>query len=128
MAFPAAPELVTQAESALGVVFPPALRARLLHNNGGDIDTGDDVWQLFPVQDMSDRKRAARTANHIVSENSQARAWAGFPAGAIAIAGNGSGDLLVYVPEASAAQPHNRVLLWEHDTGELRPVHVNWDL
>ena len=56
------------------------------------------LWQLHPVFDDSDRKRMGRTANHLVRETAVARGWSGFPAEAIAIGANGSGDRLVLMP------------------------------
>jgi hypothetical protein len=62
MGFPTTEEYHRQAEQALGVQLPLALRDRLLRDNGGDVEAADDVWQLFPVQDTTDRKRISRTA------------------------------------------------------------------
>jgi hypothetical protein len=36
--------------------------------NGGEILTEEDEWQLFPIFDKTDKKRISRTANHIVLE------------------------------------------------------------
>ncbi len=100
MPFPTTLEFIVEAESQLGVQLPKSFRAHLLASNGGEVDVEDDTWQVYPVFDKSDRKRIARTANHIVYETKQARSWPGFPEQAIAIADNGSGDKLVYLPSA----------------------------
>src|SRR5688500_13726124 len=96
MAFPTTEEHVRRAEEALGVTLPALHRARLLRNNGGEVEAADDVWQLFPVQDTSDRKRISRTANHIVREATQARQWPEFPPTAVPVAANGTGDYLIF--------------------------------
>jgi hypothetical protein len=121
MGFPTTEEFLRNAEQALGVPLPPALRDRLLRDNGGEVEAADDVWQLFPVQDTTDRKRLSRTANHIVRETAEARKWRGFPAAAIAIASNGSGDHLIVDPARGPT-----VLLWDHETGAAEPVDVSW--
>ena len=57
-----------RAEESLAIMLPAAVRARLLQENGGEIEADGDVWELFPVEDSTDRKRISRTANHIVRE------------------------------------------------------------
>ena len=125
MGFPTTDECLRKAEEALGVHLPPVLRDRLLRNNGGEVEAADDVWQLFPVQDTTDRKRLARSANHIVRETGEARKWSGFPATAIAIASNGSGDYLILDPRQHS-NGGLAVLLWDHEVGSAEPVDVNW--
>ena len=53
---------VENAEEALGVPIPVPLRSRLMRDNGGEVEVGGDVWELFKVLDRTDRKRLARTA------------------------------------------------------------------
>ncbi len=73
---------------------------------------------VFPVFDDSDRKKAARSASHIVRETALARAWRGFPAEGVAFAANGSGDLLVFLPrESDPAELASEVYLWSHENG-----------
>lgn len=112
-----------EAERELGRSLPKPLRERLLRDNGGEVTiTGypdeDEVWQLHPVWDPSDRKRASRSANHIVRETREAAS--DLPAGAVVIAANGTGDLLVL-----ASEPE-RVSWWDPASGELHPVEVDW--
>jgi hypothetical protein len=120
MAFPTSEEQIRAAENALAVAFPAALRRRLLRENGGELEAADDVWQLFPVQDTTDRKRLSRTANHIVRETAEARKWPGFPPAAIAIASDGSGNYLIL-------EPSGVILLWDHESGSVAPVEVTWE-
>lgn len=125
MAFPVAESLIDRAEAELGRVLPPAYRERLLRDNGGDItassELGEDEWQLHPVWDDSDRKRAGRTASHIVRETNAARAWDVFPDGAIAIADNGTGDRLIVLAGL------DEVRWLDHETGEVYLAAVEWD-
>jgi len=120
MAFPVDEAQIAAAERQLGRLLPDGLRARLLRNNGGELQTDDDDWILHPVWDATDRKRMSRTANHIVRETEQARAWHGFPDSAISIATNGSGDHLVIHAGSDAVD------LWDHETGECYPVTIDW--
>jgi SMI1 / KNR4 family (SUKH-1) len=133
MPFPVDEERVAAAEDALGRRLPDALRQRLMRDNGGDAEAAaahprpgaqrdiDPHWQLHPVWDDSDRKRAARSANHIVRETAEARAWDGFPADAIAIASNGTGDRLILQPGK------DELALWDHETGEVQALRVSWE-
>jgi hypothetical protein len=110
-------------EARLGRRLPDVHRDRLILENGGEIKAAREIWTLYPMWDATNRKTMGRTANHIVRENeSLRRDWADIlPTGAIAIADNGGGDLLVIQPDQDV------VLFWDHETGELSPVKVNWD-
>lgn len=128
VAFPADQERIEAAELELGQRLPEELRTRLLEDNGGEVVAElleeaagdfDSDWELYPVWDDSDRRRAARTAGHIVDETNEARAWPQFPADAIAIAGNGTGDRLIFRGGA--------VAWWDHETGETHAIRVRWD-
>jgi hypothetical protein len=95
----------------------------MMRDNGGELATEEDDWQLFPFFDSSDKKRLSRTANNIVRETDMAKKWPNFPADCIAIASNGSGDLLVYKRESSQATKLEEVVyFWSHETGELNKV------
>jgi hypothetical protein len=126
MPFATTDEHIRKAEEALGVQLPAVLRERLLRDNGGEIEAADDIWQLFPVQDTTDRKRLSRTASHIVRETAEARKWDGFPSRAIAIASNGSGDYLILQDMAGNGNFADTVLLWSHDDASVTPVDVTW--
>ena len=113
MAFSVDRSLILAAEAKLGRSLPPVLRNRLARDNGGDIRLDGEEWILFPVWDPTNRRTMARTANHIVGETTQARTWASFPPGAVAIAGGQDGDLIVL------REGREDFELWLHDTGEL---------
>lgn len=112
------------AEHELGARLPVSYRAAMLRSNGGEILTDDDEWELYPIADTSDRKRLARTSQHVLKETASCREWPRFPATALAIAGNGAGDHLVLVREGDSFQP--TVFAWRHDTGALEEVAADF--
>ena len=76
---------------------------------------------LHPVWDDGDRRRAKRTAGHVVRETEEAReAVPDLPEGAVVIAADGSGDLLVLLEGEDEPRRH------DHETGELEPVATDW--
>jgi Holliday junction resolvase-like predicted endonuclease len=117
MPFPLAESYILEAESALGSPLPPRYRAALATSNGGEVETEYDTWQLHPLQDRTDRKRLARTAAHVLRETEQASKWANFPIDVIAIASNGTGDLLVLRRLDNLFE--DTVYHWSHESGEL---------
>jgi hypothetical protein len=127
MPFPVAEEFIAETERKLGVSFPSAFRARMSRKNGGEFSTSNDDWQLYPFFDTSDRKRLSRTSDDIVRETGAARRWRGFPPEVIAIAANGCGDLLVFLPVAGSALLQSQPFLWLHETGELHPTDISFD-
>ena len=117
MAFELAEEWIVETETRLGARLPDAYRAGMMRRNGGSIAVDGEDWELYPIRDGSDRKRLARTCNGILSETAACREWRGFPPKALAIAGNGGGDQLVFLRQDDAFGP--AVHLWMHETGEL---------
>jgi hypothetical protein len=120
MPFPLAESYILDAEIALGATLPPRYQASIARSNGGEVEAEFDTWQLHPLEDRTDRKRLARSASHVLRETEQARKWPKFPANVIAIASNGTGDLLVLQQQGSAFA--DTVYLWSPETGEL--VHI----
>jgi hypothetical protein len=100
MAFDVSEDCVAKAEAALGARLPDAYRRHMMRCNGGELAVGDDDWQLHPVFDDTDRRRAARTCNDIVRETAACAGWSRFP---------------------PAPQ------LWRHETGELVPLADDFD-
>jgi len=128
MPFPTIESFIAAAEAQLGVRFPDAFRTYLIASNGGEIDAADESRLIHPVFDDSDRKRAARSASHIVYETRQARSWAGFPAQGVAFASNGSGDHLAFLPDPGDTQRLGSVVfLWQHETRALTQVAEAFD-
>ena len=120
MPFDIAESFILEAEREIGAVLPSSYRTSMLGANGGEIDTEDDSWELYPIADTSDRKRLSRTANHIIKETSLCRAWPGFPENALAIASNGAGDQLVLLKQGSVFE--SAVYAWSHETAALTTV------
>jgi hypothetical protein len=127
MAFPTTEAQVEAAERELGMKLPREYRARLIARNGGELSTAGDEWRVFPVFDTSNRKTTTRSANHIVLETRGAQEWEGFPKGAVAIATNGMGDYLVFMPAHSSGRLDPQVHLWNHETRECQPVALRYD-
>ena len=125
MPFDLSPSFVAEAERKLNCVLPATYKSAMLHSNGGELDVLDDDWQQYPIADTSDRKRTSRTANDIVKKTNLAQKWSSFPAGAVAIAGNGTGDQLVFLREDSKLG--KSVFHWSHETGELSKVAKDYE-
>ena len=94
----------------------------MLVDNGGEVASEFDDFELFRILDRSSPKRFARTfGQDIVRENDNARLWWGFPPDVVAIASNGAGDYLVFDRAAPAA-----VLIWRHETMDLTEVAADF--
>lgn len=120
MAFPVGEEAIERAEKQLGRPLPQALRARLMRENGGEAFSEGDDWQLHPVLDDRDRKRISRTANHLVRETELARReWPRFPSDAVAVAENGSGDIVILLPGS------DDFIRWLHEDGTTAPIDLD---
>jgi SMI1-KNR4 cell-wall len=120
MPFDLSESFVVAAERELGARLPESYRNAMLRSNGGELEANEDTWQQYPIADTSDRKRLTRSANHILKESEVCRGWPRFPQGAVAIAGNGGGDHLVFVKRGQAFGP--AVYIWSHETGLLEKV------
>lgn len=118
MPFDLAEPFILEVERQLGGSLPGSYKAAMSRSNGGEIEADDDLWQLHPIADTSDRKRLARTANHIIRETASACAWPTFPFGALAIGANGSGDRLVFLRSGNFFGPE--VHIWWHETGNTQ--------
>ena len=124
MPFPIAEDLIAAAEHALGAALPLAYRTAMAQSNGGEVEVADDGWQLHPIEDRSDRKRAGRTANHILRETNQAKTWPHFPPNALCIASNGTGDLLVFL--RNGTEFAQEVYLWSHEDGSVQRIAASF--
>jgi hypothetical protein len=117
MAFALAETYILAAEQALGASLPGIYRAYIAKCNGGELEAEYDRWELHPLEDRTDRKRISRTASHVLRETEQARKWPNFPPGALCIASNGTGDLLVLKREGNTIE--DAVYLWSHEFGTI---------
>lgn len=121
MPFPLSEDDLLAAEAACGARLPESYRDAMRHDNGGEVEVGEDDFRLFTLLDRSDPKRTARTsATELVRENESARQWTGFPAHALAFADNGAGDYLVFFREAATIAP--AVYFWDHETHSVELV------
>jgi hypothetical protein len=120
MPFDLAEPFILAAESDLGTRLPAGYRRAMLRSNGGELFVDDDEWVLYPIADTSDRKRLSRSANHIIKETATCRQWPAFPKDALAIAGNGAGDRLVFLKKGTEFEA--TVYLWWHEDGLLVKV------
>jgi|SRR5882672_7745055 len=128
MPFPITAEEISKTETKTGFKFPLDLKSRLSKDNGGEIEVGNDCWQLIPFLDSSDRKRIARTCNDIIRETTSMRDWDGFPEDAFVVARNGAGDYLIILPEAEGSkQLGETIYCWDHETREYEPVADSLD-
>jgi hypothetical protein len=126
MPFPIDLKYIVEAENELGIEFPYEFKQKMIGQNGGELITEEDNWQLYPFFDKSDKKRISRTCNHIVLETKQAKEWNNFPDNAIAIATNGCGDYLILLPlESDTNKLNEKIYLWLHETGEIEEVAQN---
>ena len=123
MPFPVDRKYIQETEKELGVEFPEKFKNKMIIENGGEIQTDEDEWQLFPFFDKSDNKRISRTCNHIIVETKEAKEWNTFPKNAIAIAKNGLGDNLILLPSAQNSKIlKEEIYLWLHETGEVKEI------
>lgn len=123
MPFPLDEKYITETENELGVIFPDKFKSKMMQENGGELMTEDDDWNLYPFFDKSDKKRISRTCNHIGLETKQAKNWGNFPSNGIAIASNGSGDHLVLLPtKENNGKLSDEIFTWYHETGKTEKV------
>lgn len=120
MPFPIELKYIEDTEKELGLKFPEKFKLKMLSENGGEFDTDEDNWELFPFLDKSDNTRISRTCNHIILETIEAKKWRNFPSNVIAIAANGMGDLLFLAPlKEDTSKLGDELYLWLHETGEV---------
>lgn len=126
MPFPIDLKYINETEQELGLVFPDKFKSKMTKENGGELMTENDDWQLFPFFDKSDNKRISRTCNHIGLETKQAKEWNTFPTNGVAIASNGCGDHLVLLPTAENEKVlSDEIFIWLHETGQIEKVADN---
>ena len=120
MPFNLSEEQLVLTERELGCSLPLEYREAMKLDNGGEARTEEDDWEFYPIKDTSDRKRISRTCNDIIHETESCKGFGNFPKNALAIAGNGLGDQMVFIKESG--QYLSTVYLWLHETGELQQL------
>ena len=73
MTFPIDDSEIEKTEAKLGLKLPEAFRNAMKIENGGEILTDDDQWDLYPLLDTADRKRLSRTCGDIIKETAAAK-------------------------------------------------------
>ena len=111
---------IAAAERKLQASLPFSYRQAMMTNNGGEVLAYDDVWNLHPILDTSDRKRVKRSCNDILYETAYMRDWPGWPENALAIGSNGGGDRLVLLKVNRRYEP--TIYVWLQDSSELVTV------
>jgi hypothetical protein len=128
MPFPVDIKYISETEQTCSVFFPEKFKQKMMIENGGDIITEDDDWQLFPFLDKTDNKRISRTCNDIILETINAREWDNFPQNAFAIASNGMGDKLILLPSIiDSKKLEDKIYIWLHETGEIEEMASSID-
>lgn len=127
MPFPVDEKYIETAELELNIRFPQSFRQNMMLLNGGEVEVGDDSFELYPFYDTSDVKRIKRTCNSIVHETQKERQDYGLAENLVVIGHNGSGDLLVYKVEPNGSIA-DTVYLRDHETGELLVVASDFSM
>lgn len=126
MPFPIDIKYIIETEQELGLIFPDIFKNKMAIENGGELMTENDDWQLFPFFDKSDKKRISRTCKHIGLETKQAKEWGNFPNNGAAFASNGCGDLLILLPTTKNENKlSDEIFIWFHETGQIEKVADN---
>lgn len=120
MPWPVDEKYIVDCEAKLGAILPEAYRSAMIAENGGTITCSHETWQLHPIWDKSEKKRLKRTANDVARETEVMQTWAGWPVSAVCIAGNGTGDALVFLASGGKCEP--AVYQWDHETGHVRKL------
>ena len=116
---------VVAAEARLGVSFPRVYRHRMMRRNGGTVEVAGDLWDLHPIADASSPNRMGPTWDDVCRQTEQARMLGGFPATAVAIADDGSGDRLVLLAVADGGDME--LAIWRHVDGGLERLAAALD-
>ncbi|MHA6262370.1 SMI1/KNR4 family protein [Arenibacterium sp. CAU 1754] len=120
MPWPVDEQYVVECERNLGISLPKSYRASMIAENGGEVICDNDTWKLHPIWDKSDKKRLKRTANDVLRETKAMRAWSGWPDSAVCIAGNGTGDALLFLANGSDCE--TAIHRWNHETGQTKKI------
>jgi hypothetical protein len=122
MPFPVEKRWIDATEAQLGTEFPSSYREAMMRWNGGAVSALDETWELFPIRDDSEPERTRRTSNDVLHETQEARGWQDFPSKGVAIAGNGTGDLLVFIALAEGKPLRPTVYWWDHEYGQMQEI------
>ncbi len=65
MPFPLDEKYITETENELGVIFPDKFKSKMMQENGGELMTEDDDWNLYPFYLVSRNRKTKKVANKI---------------------------------------------------------------
>ena len=122
MTFPATLLAIEEGERRIGAKLPDAHRQFLQRCNGGSVTILGLQWEVAPVADDSTPERKLATEIDIRATTADARQWPRFPRAGVAVAEDGCGNYLVYLPEASSGALAAPIYAWWHEGGELELV------
>ena len=88
MPFDLSEDQLIATEKELAATFPKSYRSKMKRANGGSVEAADDVWELIPIRDVSDRKRLSRTTNHVLLETASFSEWGSWPENATYVTGH----------------------------------------
>ena len=111
-------DLITRAETEMGVRFPEGLKQVWRISNGLELPGG---WRLYPVFDP---KEPRKTCSHVGRENTNGR-WSYMAKNLIGIASGDTGNQLVL--ESDGTQLGETILLWNHETNRTRKWGKGFD-
>jgi len=98
--FPVEWKYIAETQRKLKTRFPLDYVVRMKRENGGAFSVEGEAWFLFPIFDTSNDKRIKRTCSDVCHETKEMFSFdVGFPTNAIAIANNGCGDVLFFLPD-----------------------------
>jgi len=113
---------VELAEATLRTTLPESFRRFLLDQEPGELEILGLMWDLNPVLEANVGDFSRHGGSAIVAETTYARAWAGFPAGAIAVGSDGCGNYLVFLPKELQPELKGELYIWWHEGAELEFV------
>jgi hypothetical protein len=114
---PASEQAIAEAEQALGVQFPEALRSLLLASNG--VVGPFEYWLVWPVKQIVTENREYRTSADLKGLY--------MPFDHLLFIGeSGDGGLFAYpIMSDGNARYKNDIFLWDHETDDRRWVAIN---
>lgn len=121
MPFPVDKQYIEKTETEMNVQFPADFKARMMKNNGGELESENYDIQLYPFFDESDKKRVSRTCNHIGLETKKGKKWTGFPENGVAIGTDGYGNQIILMHSGNGILDE-KVYFWDHESGEVEQI------
>ncbi|MEF3351933.1 SMI1/KNR4 family protein [Paenibacillus sp. GYB006] len=107
---------IAYTETKLQALFPAQYKELVQLVNQAEIDE----WILYPIKD---NQRLAKTSDDII-RNNELIDLGDFPERYIAIAEDGTGDLLCYVV-GDHNQMSETIYYYDHESNEMEPIYEN---